>query len=241
MLMRDDLRVLGYLPTTSPYIDGLTCNPSVFNTGGTSGSGVIDDDIVDWVWIELRDSNDNTSIIDSKSALLQRDGDIVDIDGLSSLSFSVESENYYVVVNHRNHLGIMTATSIMLNESTTIVDFTDGSINTFGSNAQTTYGKPVNVLGMWAGDTNNNGQVRYLGPGNDTNTLKDTVLGDTGNTTNSNFYPFMGYHNADINMNGQIRYLGPGNDTNILKDIILSHPSNGTSSNFFPFSSQIQN
>ena len=47
-LMNDDLRVAGYIPTTSPYVDALTCNASVFSVNGN-------DAIVDWVWVELRD------------------------------------------------------------------------------------------------------------------------------------------------------------------------------------------
>ena len=55
--MRDDLRVGGLIPTTSPYADGLTCNASVFTATGS-------DAIVDWVWVELRDGTDNSIVID---------------------------------------------------------------------------------------------------------------------------------------------------------------------------------
>ncbi len=95
---------------------------------------------------------------------------------------------------------------------------------------------------MWPGDVNENGQIKYLGPNNDANGIKDHILDPAfGNTTGSNFYPCTGYQNSDINMNGQIRYLGPGNDTNTLKDIILSHTVNTTFSNFFPIMMQIPN
>ena len=231
--MNDNLRASGHLPTTSPYSDGETCNATVFNITGANA-------IVDWVWVELRAANDNTKIINARSALLQRDGDVVGSDGVSNLIMTAAPTNYFVVVNHRNHLGAMSATSIGLSEnSATVVDFGNSGFSTFGTNAQVILGSGDTAL--WAGDVNDNGQVRYLGPGNDANAIKDAVLGDSGNSTSSNFYPFTGYHNADINMNGQIRYLGPGNDTNTLKDIILSHPNNGTSSNFFPFNSQVTN
>ncbi|OUR90405.1 hemagglutinin protein [Flavobacteriales bacterium 34_180_T64] len=231
--MNDHLRSNGFVPTVSPYSDGKTCDASVFNITGANA-------IVDWVWVELRAANDNTKLINGRSALLQRDGDVVDLDGVSNLIMTAAPTNYFVVMDHRNHLGAMSANSIGLSEAiATLVDFGNIGFQTFGSNAQVTLGSGNTAL--WAGDVNNNGQIRYLGPGNDTNTIKDTVLGDSGNTTSSNFYPFSGYNNADINMNGQIRYLGPGNDTNVLKDIILSHPSNGTFSNFFPFVSQIPN
>lgn len=232
-LMNDDLRSSGLIPTTSPYADSSTCNSSVFSVTGN-------DAIVDWVWVELRASNDNTKLLNGKSALLQRDGDVVDIDGTSTLTMNAPPKDHYVVVKHRNHLGAMSSLPILLSEdTTTIVDFTDSAFNTFGTNAQATLNTGDTAL--WAGDVNGNEQVRYLGPNNDTNSLKDAVLSQPGNTTNSNFYPYTAYDNADINMNGQVRYLGPGNDTNILKDIILLHPNNGTLSNFFPFIIQVPN
>ncbi len=231
--MNDNLRSNGYLPILSPYSDGQTCDASVFNITGANA-------IVDWVWVELRAANDNTKIVNARSALLQRDGDVVDSDGVSNLTMTAAPTNYFVVVNHRNHLGAMSASTIGLSETiATVVDFRNNALATFGSNARADMGS--NNWALWAGDVNGNGQIRYLGPGNDTNSIKDAVLGDSGNTTSSNFYPYLDYDNADINMNGQIRYLGPGNDTNTLKDIILSHPSNGSLSNFFPFVSQIPN
>jgi hypothetical protein len=231
--MNDNLRSGSLIPTTSPYTDGATCSASVFSITGSNA-------IVDWVWVELRAANDNTKLINGKSALVQRDGDVVALDGTSVLIMSAAPTNYYVVVKHRNHLGAMTSGVFGLNETTTTgVDFTTNALSTYGTNARTTL--PSGSMALWAGDVNGNGQVRYLGPGNDTNTIKDAVLAQAGNTSNSNYYPFTGYYNADINMNGQVRYLGPGNDTNTLKDIVLSHPANSTLSNYFPFNVQITN
>jgi hypothetical protein len=232
-LMNDNLRQGGHIPTTSPYADAATCNASVFTVTGT-------DAIVDWVWVELRAENNSTKLINGKSALLQRDGDIVGLDGVTNLIMQASPTNYFVVVKHRNHLGAMSAAVVALNKTTaTVVDFKSNALTTYGTNARATLSS--GSMALWAGDVNGNGQVRYLGPGNDTNIIKDAVLGHAENGTNSNYYPFTGYYNADINMNGQVRYLGPGNDTNTLKDIVLSHPANGTFSNYFPFNVQITN
>jgi hypothetical protein len=236
-LMRDDLRIGGLIPTISPYTDALSCDSSVFNTGGSSGTGLIDDDIVDWVFVELRDSNDATSILYSRSAFLQRDGDIVAEDGISDVSILAAYDDYYLALKHRNHLGVISNSVITLNESTTITNFTDNSLMTLGTNSQVLLDS--GFMALWAGDFNGDGQVRYLGPNNDTNFLKSIVINEPGNDTNSNFYPFSGYNNSDIDLNGQIRYLGPNNDTNILKFIVVGHPSNESLSNFFPFTSQI--
>ncbi|WP_418511578.1 malectin domain-containing carbohydrate-binding protein [Corallibacter sp.] len=232
-LMRDDLRISGLIPTTSPYSDMKTCSSGVFTTTGTNA-------IVDWVWVELRDATDNTIVIDSQSALIQRDGDIVDADGTSALNFLQAANSYYVVVNHRNHLGVMTATTLALSNTPTVVDFSNGSTATYGTNSQTTYGTPSGFSGLWAGDINNNNEIRYLGPSNDSAVIKTTILNAPSNTTNSNYYPFEAYHQGDINMDGQVRYLGPDNDKGILKEIITNHPSN-PSSNYYPINEQLPN
>ncbi|MDO1501490.1 hemagglutinin protein [Winogradskyella maritima] len=234
-LMNDNLRSLGLIPTTSPYSDNATCEATVFNTTGNGA-------IVDWVWLTLRSKDNTSSLINGRSALLRRDGSIVDVDGVTPISLRAYQNTYYLAIEHRNHLGVMNESPMQFS-STSITNFdtTNPSFSTFGTNAVTTLPNLMGSNALWAGDVNSNGQIRYLGPGNDTNTIKDAVLANSSNATSSNFFPFSAYSNADINMNGQVRYLGPGNDTNILKDIILGHPSNGTTSNFFPFISQIPN
>lgn len=149
-LMRDDLRKDGLLPTTSPYSDSLETHDSVLMKTGNNA-------IVDWIWIELRDQNDSTVILDSTSALLQRDGDVVQTDGLSPLKYNIGKDNYYIAIKHRNHLGFMSATAMAVGVTTlTEVDFSDGSIPAFGLN-------PLNNLAgkmvMVGGDADGNGIV----------------------------------------------------------------------------------
>jgi len=236
-LMRDDLRIAGYVPTTSPYADGLTCASTVLDLGGTSGIGAASDDIVDWVFVELRDVSDNTIIKSYQSALLQRDGNIVGTDGVSDLLFNkLTSNDFYIAIRHRNHLSIMSANSIVLSDiTTTVLDFSDANNQiTYGTNGQSTYGMPNGTVGMWAGNAGSDTAVRYQGSGNDTNTIKDNVLADTGNITNSNLHSYAGYDPADVNLDGTIRYQGSGNDSNTIKDAVLAHPNNQSSpSNLF--------
>lgn len=232
-LMRDDLRLASLIPSTSPYTDGLVCNPAVFTVTGSNA-------IVDWIWIEIRDAITNTLVIDAKSGLLQRDGDIVDIDGFSPIYFEQLSDNYFVVINHRNHLGVMTAAAVTLSNVTTVINFTDSGTATFGLEAQTTFGMPIGILGMYGGDINGNNQTRYLGPNNDSASLKTIISNAPVNTTSSNYFPYNAYHSGDINLDGIVRYLGPGNDKGILKNIITNHPDN-PSSNYYPVSEQVSN
>ena len=245
-LMRDDLRILGLIPTTSPYNDA-TCDISVFNFTGENA-------IVDWVLIQFIEYTflGNFVLLHSKSALLQRDGDVVDIDGFSPLCFSSKTipsiptynSSFHLSIKHRNHLSIMTNSAVIDGEfdNNFVVDFTNfNNPITYGTNGQTSFGIPVDVIAMWAGDADNSDSIRYLGPNNDIIALKNKILEADGNTTNSNFYPAMEYSDADFDMNGIVRYLGPNNDTNILKNIILNHPNNTSSSNFYPVSTQTPN
>ena len=226
-LMRDDLRAASLLPTTSPYSDNATCVVTVFDDGGTSGTGLADDNIIDWIWVELRDETDNTIVIDSQSALLQRDGDVVDTDGISILNFNQSAGNYYIVIRHNNHLGIMTANTIALSDVTTSVDFTNGNNEiTYGSNSQTTFGMQTDVVGMWTGNVNGDTVVQYSGTTPDVTDILATVLNDAGNFLNFPTYIVAGYKTDDANMDGNTQYSGTNPDTPFILQNVLAHPGN---------------
>ncbi|MEM9931415.1 MAG: hypothetical protein AAF840_16490, partial [Bacteroidota bacterium] len=108
-LMSDQLRVLGLIPTTSPYVGtGEKTTQEVFSVTGPNA-------IVDWIVLELRSAQDPTQVLKSRSALLQRDGDIVDIDGVSPVSLiGVNASGYFLAVRHRNHLAMMTGSAVLL-------------------------------------------------------------------------------------------------------------------------------
>ncbi|MCB0747845.1 MAG: ASPIC/UnbV domain-containing protein, partial [Ignavibacteriae bacterium] len=109
-IMRSDITV----PVTSPYIENVrTIDP-------------IPADIVDWVLVELR-STDTGSAVVSKSALLHKDGRVVN-DDASSGQVEIEAVpgSYYIVIKHRNHLAVMSADPVPLNENfTTLYNFTN--------------------------------------------------------------------------------------------------------------------
>ncbi len=63
------------------------------------------------MFLELRNTtvSPGNTVLQTRSALVQRDGDIVDIDGVSPVTFNnVASANYVIAVRHRNHLGLST-------------------------------------------------------------------------------------------------------------------------------------
>ena len=103
-LMNSDLQSSGLIPIGEPYGTG---NGEVTTQTVLDFSAVESDMIVDWVLVELRSSL--TEVAETRAALLQRDGDVVDVEGVSPIRFmEVDPGEYYVVVKHRNHLGVMT-------------------------------------------------------------------------------------------------------------------------------------
>lgn len=222
-LMRDDLRRNNLLPTTSPYVDAITCEATVFDTT----LGQENNDIVDWIFVELRDASDNTSVKYGRSALLQRDGDVVDVDGISTLKLNVPPADYYVAIHHRNHLGIMTVSDVQLSSSIVSINFSlDSNFIAYGSNSQTTFGMPSGRFAMWAGDVNNDAIIQYSGTNPDAPTILSTVLNDAGNFLNFPTYTVTGYHVNDVNMDGNIQYTGTTPDTPFILQNALSHLGN---------------
>ncbi len=232
-LMRDDLRVAGMIPTTSPYADALVCNASVFTATGANA-------IVDWVLVELRDETTNTTVLYSQSALLQRDGDVVGVDGTSTLTFDSANRNFYIAIKHRNHLGIMTSSALALTSSPATVDFTNSASQiTFGSNAQTTFGMQNGVVAMWAGDVNGDAVVQYTGGTADSADILTYVLNDAGNFLNFPTYTVNAYSSNDIDMNGSCQYSGGASDTPFLLQNALSHPGNFLNFTTFAITEQL--
>lgn len=204
-LMNENLRTLSLIPSGHPY------GGSPFNHAGTEtvASGVLsvtgNNAIVDWVLLELRNSASPSSIVAKRAALIQRDGDIVDLDGISPVRFTnMASSNYYVAVRHRNHLGVMTASTRALSSTSTAINFTLAGTTTYGTNARRTVG---GVMTMWGGNANSNGNVRWFGLANDQSVVLSTVGATTPTATLNNTY-----HIADVNMNGNVRWFGLTND-----------------------------
>ncbi len=180
-LMNDDLRTANRIPLTSPYS----------NITSVTGTGIFDntndgDDIVDWVQIELRNSSDITEVLTTTSALIQRDGDIVAPDGTSDVTISGTGGDYYVSVNHRNHIAASTVAALRLSATATAIDFTVAANVTGGTNAvaEVSSGK----YALFAGDADGNNQVQTV----DYN-VATTRIGQSG------------YFRSDTDMNGEVQ------------------------------------
>jgi len=157
-------------------------NPSVLAVTGP-------DAIVDWVMIELRQGVAGaTTVTASRAALLQSDGDIVDVDGISPVSFvGVSPGNYYIAVRHRNHLGFRTNDPIAMGTAPTSLNFTDNSTLLNGSFP--TYQKTATVFAMVGGDANFDGSV-------------DAADTPTWESQNGLFDDYS--NNADYNLDGSV-------------------------------------
>lgn len=204
-LMNDAMRTAGLVPLTEPFTalgydhamsGGEATTPAVLSVTGNNA-------IVDWVVVELRHAAQPSLVVASACALVQRDGDVVDVDGSSPVRLFVSAGNYHVAVRHRNHLGVMTANAIALGPTASTVDLTTAATATHGNEARKTVGS-VQVL--WAGDATRNGVLSYTGGGND----RDPILVRIGSTLPNS--SVAGYFVEDVNMDGWVKYTGSGND-----------------------------
>ena len=186
-----------------------------------------DDAIVDWMLVELRDTADQENILGYATVALQRDGDVVSETGEPIITFpEIPEGEYYVVIRHRNHLGIMTESPMYLSaEATPFLDLTDESIPLMGG---ADAGQSQNgIRTMWAGDFSEDNQVIYQGPNNDIFHLFSRVLSDDQNVEYLANFIIIGYELTDLNLDGQAIYQGPNNDrSTLLYHSVLSHPAN---------------
>ncbi len=251
-LMNDNLRTLPFGPSSStanfpqddpyravPYSSSFTHvnNP---NTETIPNSGVVgaqvnpNDNIVDWVFLELRNLNASpgNGILQTRSALIQKDGDIVDVDGVSPVTFNgIADGNYILSVRHRNHLGLsfiqsapqsLSEAQSQAYNSGRVFDFrTALSSQLYGTTANYTTAShqtltTVNLL--WGGNANSNTQTRFSGLNNDRDYILITTLGNNPSGSISNVY-----HSADVNMNKVVRFSGLNNDRDFLLITVLGN------------------
>ncbi|HNM70643.1 MAG TPA: HYR domain-containing protein, partial [Flavobacteriales bacterium] len=226
--MNDKLRD-GVLPVVYPLIPSAQpYNVAPYNYAGseTVAPAVLavtdfDDAIVDWVLVEIRSSIIPALVLHTRAALIQRDGDIVDTDGVSPVRFlNVPLDNYYLAVRHRNHLGIMTAAGYPLSGTPSTIDLTLSSTLTYGTDARKAVG---GRMVMWQGNTKGllgTDRLRYTGTNND----RDAILLKIGGMVPT--LTWNGYTVEDGTMNGQVKYTGAGNDRDPILVNVNGVPTN---------------
>jgi GEVED domain len=157
-----------------------TINPTILSVTGT-------DAIVDWVFIELRQGTSGTTTVSrTVSALVQADGDIVDVDGISPVAIpNLPAGTYYIAVRHRNHYGFRTFGQYSVGSQ--LLNFTNNSVLLHGSSPVTSV-TPTVVL-MVGGDANADGSIDAF----------DTIDWEIQNGLFDDYL-----NNADYNMDGSV-------------------------------------
>lgn len=171
------------IPTTQPY------NNSPWNYAGSENVTSIPTGVVDWLLIELRDAStasgaSGATKVSQQAAFVLNDGSVVGLNGFDYLEFSnTINHNLYVVVWHRNHLGIMSASALTESGGVYSYDFTT-SISQAYNSGQKNLGS---AFGMIAADINADGEINSGD--------KTFWTNQAGNS---------GYEPADMNMNIQV-------------------------------------
>ncbi len=146
--MRRTLNEKGLIPLTQPY------NTPPFNYTGTESVSTLKWNAVDWILLELRDSNNLNTIVSRQAAFLNSDGFIMDLNGENGITFrGVPSGSYHLVVYHRNHIAIVSSNPIHSSD-TQEYDFTIEMSSAYGTNQLKDMGD--GTLAMFAGDFDGN-------------------------------------------------------------------------------------
>ncbi|MBN1341010.1 MAG: hypothetical protein JXA03_16900, partial [Bacteroidales bacterium] len=158
--MNTGLNTGGFIPLAQPYNIAPWHYPGTEAVSSIPGAGV-----VDWVLIELRDTTQasfagSQAMVAQQAGFLLNDGTIVATDGVSALQFSGINIQYslFVVVWHRNSIGIMSAFPVTETGGVYTYDFSSGGNQVFGgSNAHKELAP--GVWGMTGADGNSDGQI----------------------------------------------------------------------------------
>ncbi|MEZ4685361.1 MAG: hypothetical protein R3B47_04640 [Bacteroidia bacterium] len=119
--MRTALNMQQVLPVNQPF------NVAPWNYSGTESVTVMPhDSIVDWVLIEVRDTANRRNVLERQAAFLLHDGTLVGMNGHALLPVP-QASSFYLAVQHRNHLAVMTEHPVQLMGSTYFADLTDSA------------------------------------------------------------------------------------------------------------------
>lgn len=216
-VMNTTLRDNDQVPNDQPYSDA-KYDGSHLDYDGAESLATLPATVVDWVLLELRTGTDASTSVGTVAALLLSDGSVAYFgDGSSAVAFSGDTYppgDYYVAVHHRNHLSVLSSTTITLNRtSAASFDFTTGAgqFYTDGGISNDPATSNGGVYMMWAGDANHNGTIRFNGANKDLN----SILVAVGTSTPANILTDI-YSDSDLDMNNVVRYNGAGKDNNVV-------------------------
>lgn len=186
-----------YTPPGQPYNDipwaYTGTEGSGYDSGGVPGDAGYPADVVDWVLVSIRDDNLLGSQVCQFAALLHFDGTLEPIDDCCEIN----GGDYYVVIEHRNHLIVQSHIAVDMDNGLISYDFraqdsyTDPILG-FGS-----VGQKEITTGVWAMYAANGDQVSSTQADTDLN-LEDILYWESENGTISR------YRKGDYDMNGDV-------------------------------------
>ena len=111
---------------------------------------------IDWVLVQLRDEADPTMVIRTRAGLLMSDGYVKDLDGLTPITFSDLGDGmYFLTIQHRNHLSVISDVAIEILAGQGIHDFTTGG----AMGAEPMKLMSGGAYALWCGDLNADGVI----------------------------------------------------------------------------------
>jgi hypothetical protein len=190
--MTTSLNAMGLIPLSQPF----NTNPSAewYYTGSESVASIPNADVTDWILMELRETSGGAStatrqtMIAEQAGFMLKNGKVVGLDGSSNMSYPVVvTQNLYLVLWHRNHLGVMSSVPLVSSGNVYSYDFSTAASQAYGgSNGHKQIA--TGVWGMFSGDGNGDSQV--------SNADKiDVWKVQSGNS---------GYLAGDFNLSGQV-------------------------------------
>ncbi len=191
--MRTDLFDDDRLPTSQPYGADIFDGTALEYDGLEDAAGYLATamGVVDWVLVELRTAATSAPTARA-AALVLANGTVVRADGQAGALLTAAPGSYFVVVRHRNHLPVMSATTVDLSSGSATIDFTvSGAAFSNGGAAQAAL--EGGGFGMWGGDGSLDGRLTVGDP-------NLVWLPDNGTT---------GYRLSDFNLNGRVTVSDP--------------------------------
>ncbi len=208
--MTTKLNDLGYLPGQQPSTFFGTATPpgqpyyiAPWNYNGTEGNAYdytiagpdagYPSTVTDWVLVSLRENTASSSTVCTKAALLLNDGTVQMVSGFDCCDID-PNQTYYIVIEHRNHLIVMSHIEVPIVGNTITYDFTTQQSyrGLLGYGQKLINGKYV----MYAG---NGQQTISSSADTDINTNdKDSWLNQNGD--NSSYYINDFELNGDVNV-----------------------------------------
>ncbi len=186
--MTSSLLTKSLLPSAQPY------SAAPWNYTGTEGQGWSDTDYpigsVDWVKVDFRETTDPASHLLSRAAVLLADGSLhfpnpITGDDLQNVNA------VYMLIEHRNHMAIMTPQPISIDNGVIAHDFR--TANSFSVNASS--GQKEIESGVWA---------MFAGDADQSYNLGYEITGVEKLIFNAENGKFNEYNIADYNLDGDV-------------------------------------